>query len=66
MVGGILGIEVGGVVLYVLNVFGLILLLLVLFFIGFIIFMDVFWIKVIDGIGKLILGFIDFLVNLCS
>ncbi|WP_305047294.1 DNA translocase FtsK [Ketobacter nezhaii] len=64
--GGILGIEVGGAALHALNALGSTLLLLALFLIGLTIFTDVSWIKVIDGTGKLTLGFIDFLANLRS
>ncbi|MBA53085.1 MAG: cell division protein FtsK [Pseudomonadales bacterium] len=62
--GGILGIEVGSWALHALNTLGSTLVLLALFLIGLTMFADVSWIKVIDGTGKLAIGFYEWVRTL--
>ena len=62
--GGILGIEVGSAALHALNTLGSTLVLLALFLIGLTMFADVSWIKVIDGTGKLAIGFYEWVGTL--
>lgn len=63
LVGGVIGQSLGCVVVDVLNVQGSMLVFFVLFFFGLMVFVDFFWFKVMDVIGKIILDFFELIQN---